>query len=138
MFPTTESFDNIDDSPYLEYSIKLNEDAEYDLSVYTSPANNIQIDKRLKYAVQFDDENPVIVNSLSEDFIAGDYNNESWCRGVLDNIRISKTNHKLNKGIHTLRFYGLDGGIVLEKLVLSNGKLPYSYFGPEESYFTKS
>jgi len=54
---------------------------------------------------------------------------------VLENIHITTTMHKLTKGIHTLRFYGLDAGLVLEKLVLSKGKLKASFFGPEESFY---
>lgn len=42
----------------------------------------------------------------------------------------------LAKGQHTLRFYGLDAGLVLQKLVLSAGPLPYSYLGPVESFHT--
>ena len=43
--------------------------------------------------------------------------------------------HKLTNGIHTLRFYGLDAGLVLQKLVLSKGELKASFFGPEESFY---
>ncbi|HCW54346.1 MAG TPA: hypothetical protein DG753_11545, partial [Clostridium sp.] len=99
------------------------------------PTNNLQNDTRLKYAVVFDNEEPVINYVLPKDFIAGDYNNMHWCISVLDNIHISKTNHKLTKGVHTLRFYAVDAGVVLQKLVLSRGELPKSYFGPEESYY---
>ncbi|MNE85228.1 hypothetical protein D3C80_1822060 [compost metagenome] len=55
----------------------------------------------------------------------------------MDNIHTRTTRHVLTKGIHILRFYGLDAGLVLQKLVLSALPLPYSYLGPEESYYTK-
>ncbi|MNJ04686.1 hypothetical protein D3C73_1655580 [compost metagenome] len=54
----------------------------------------------------------------------------------MDNIHLAKTCHALTAGVHTLRFYGLDAGLVLQKLVLSTEPLPSSYFGPEESYCT--
>ncbi|MNN81692.1 hypothetical protein D3C81_1985420 [compost metagenome] len=54
----------------------------------------------------------------------------------MDNIHMKTTTHALSAGIHTLRFYGLDAGVVLQKLVLSASPLPYSYFGPEESFCT--
>ncbi|NMF07514.1 glycosyl hydrolase 115 family protein [Clostridium beijerinckii] len=135
MFPTTVSFEKPEDAPYLEYKLRLNEDAEYTLTTYVAPTNNLSKKSRLKYAVAFDNEIPAIADALPKDFIAGDYNNEIWCNAVLENIHMTHTTHKLAKGIHTLRLYGLDAGLVLQKLVLSKGKLPTSFFGPEESFF---
>lgn len=134
MFPTTVSFEKAEDAPYLEYILRANEDAEYTLTTYVAPTNNLSKNSRLKYAVAFEDETPIIADALPKDFIAGDYDNYVWCNAVLENIHITTTTHKLTKGIHTLRFYGLDAGLVLQKLVLSKGKLPNSYFGPEESF----
>ncbi|WP_160686592.1 glycosyl hydrolase 115 family protein [Clostridium sp. C2-6-12] len=135
MFPTTVSFEKIDEAPYLEYSLRVNEEAEYTLTTYVAPTNNLSEKSRLKYAVAFDGEASTIADALPKDFFAGSYINNIWCDAVLENIHITTTVHKLSKGIHTLRFYGLDAGLVLQKLVLSKGKLPYSYFGPEESYY---
>lgn len=135
MFPTTVSFEKTEEAPYLEYLLRVNEDAEYTLTTYVAPTNNLYEKSRLKYAVAFGDEVPTIADALPKDFFAGSYVNNIWCDAVLENIHITTTVHKLSKGIHTLRFYGLDAGLVLQKLVLSKGKLPYSYFGPEESYY---
>lgn len=135
MFPTTVSFEKIEEAPYLEYSLRVNEEAEYTLTTYVAPTNNLSEKSRLKYAVAFDGEIPTIADALPKDFFAGSYINNIWCDAVLENIHITTTVHKLSKGIHTIRFYGLDAGLVLQKLVLSKGKLPYSYFGPEESYY---
>jgi hypothetical protein len=135
MFPTTVSFEKAEDAPYLEYSIYVDEDGEYLLTAYTAPTNNLIRGNRLCYGVSFDAEKPVIVASLQQDYVAGDYNNIIWCKGVMDNIHIMTSTHSLKKGIHILRFYGLDAGLVLQKLVLSKGALPMSYFGPKESYY---
>lgn len=135
MFPTTVSFEKTEEAPYLEYLLRVNEDSEYTLTTYVAPTNNLYEKSRLKYAVAFDSEAPTIADALPKDFFAGSYVNNIWCDAVLENIHITSTVHKLSKGIHTLRFYGLDAGLVLQKLVLSKGKLPYSYFGPEESFY---
>jgi hypothetical protein len=134
MFPTTVSFEKAEAAPYLEYSIYLEEDGEYLLTAYTAPTNNLIRGNRLSYGVSFDEEKHVIVASLQQSYIAGDYNNALWCKGVMDNIHIMTSTHSLKKGIHILRFYGLDAGLILQKLVLSKGALPMSYFGPKESY----
>ena len=135
MFPTTVSFEKTEDAPYLEYLLKVNEDAEYTLTTYVSPTNNLYEKSRLKYAVAFDGETSTIADALPKDFIAGSYVNNIWCDAVLNNIHITTTVHKLTNGIHTLRFYGLDAGLVLQKLVLSKGELKASFFGPEESFY---
>ena len=134
MYPTTVSFQNVQAAPYLEYSIYVAEDTNYILTLYTAPSNNLLKGSRLKYAVSFDGEEPDIADSLHKNFIAGDYNNEEWCNGVLDNIHTSTTSHRLITGTHLLRIYGLDAGLVIQKLVLSKDKLPDTYLGPKESY----
>ena len=137
MYPTTVSFKKAEDGPYLDYRVFVGTEAEYTLTAYFAPTNNLSRNSRLRYGVSFDGAAPVIANSLPEEFIAGDYNNDPWCMGVLDNIHIMTTAHKLAKGLHVLRFHGLDAGLVMQKLVLSKDPLPASYFGPEESYYKK-
>ncbi|EPR12846.1 glycosyl hydrolase 115 family protein [Ruminiclostridium papyrosolvens] len=137
MFPITVSFEKTEDAPYLEYMIYLEQEGEFVLTAFFAPTNNLSKESRLKYGVSFDDSAPVVVDTLPDDFAAGNHDNEAWCKGVMENIHTTTTTHRLGKGIHILRIYGLDAGLVLQKLVLSNGILPYSYLGPEESYYKK-
>ncbi len=135
MFPSTVSFTSPEDAPYLEYKIKVNMTSEYILTTYTAPTNNLYEKSRLRYAVAFDGETAAVADALPPEFMAGSYVNHIWCDAVLDNIHITSTTHRLDKGVHTLRFYGLDAGLVLQKLVLSREELPKSCFGPCESYY---
>ncbi len=135
MFPTTRSFEAGQDTPYLEYSIYLDEGGKYTLTAYTAPTNNLSVRSRMKYGISFDDGDMVVADSLPLNFVAGDPHNPAWSRGVLDNIHLSATLHRLEKGFHILRFHGLDAGLVLQRLVLTKDKSPASYLGPEESFF---
>lgn len=135
MYPTTVSFNNIADAPYIEYSVYVDEDSDYTLTTYTAPTNKVSPTSKLRYAVAFDKETPQTVDTHPSNYVAGEWSSPSWSKGVMDNIHIMTTTHKLKKGLHTLRFYGVDAAIVLEKLVLSNKPIEYSYFGPEESYY---
>lgn len=135
MFPTTVSFNNVEEAPYLEYRFYIDEDGEYQLTTYTAPTNNLSVDSRLRYAVSFDGADPVIADALPVGFKAGDIFNAAWSNAVMENVHKTTTVHTLTKGVHTLRFYGLDAGLVLQKLVLSKGDLAPSYFGPEESFY---
>lgn len=136
MYPSAVSFGQPEHAPYLEYRMLVEQDADYNLTVYIAPTNNLSPTSGLKYGIGFDAERPMIIDALPTDYVGGDYNNEPWCRGVMDNVHTKTTRHALTKGIHTLRFYGMDAGLVLQKLVLSSSELPYSYLGPEESYYT--
>ncbi len=137
MFPITVSFKKAADAPYLEYMIYLEQQGEFTLTAYFVPTNNLSRESRLKYGVSFDDGAHVVVDTLPDNFAAGNHDNEAWCKGVLENIHTSTTIHRLEKGNHVLRIYGLDAGLVLQKLVLSKEMLPYSYLGPVESYYKK-
>ncbi|MGN7764344.1 glycosyl hydrolase 115 family protein [Paenibacillus sp. 22594] len=136
MYPDGISFAQPEQAPYLEYRILLCQDGEYTLTAYTAPTNNLSMTSGLRYAAGFDGEKPVIADTLPVGYEGGNHDNEPWCRTVMDNIHTTATRHTLSKGMHTLRFYGLDAGLVLQKLVLSASQLPYSYLGPEESFYT--
>jgi hypothetical protein len=137
VFPSTVSFERAEDAPYLEYRIYVEQDGEYILTTYCAPTNNLYNGGRLRYCISFDEAAPVVADTLPKDFAAGNHDNVQWCKGVLENIHITATPHQLKKGIHIIRFYGLDAGLVLQKLVLSKGMLPASYLGPEESYLKR-
>lgn len=136
MFPNGVSFGQPEQAPYLEYRIVVQQDGEYRLTVHTAPTNHLSPSSGLKYAAGFDGGIPVIADVLPENFEGGNHDNEPWCRAVMDNVHTMTTSHVLTKGLHTLRIYGLDAGLVLQKLVLSAAPLPYSYLGPAESYCT--
>jgi hypothetical protein len=55
----------------------------------------------------------------------------------LNNCHYGETTLTLEPGVHTIRVYGMEAGLVLQKLVLCRGELPDSYFGPTESGYTE-
>jgi len=129
-FDATGSVTNL---PYLEYEFELSEDAEYTIRTYLAPSNNLDGDKvELRYALQADDGEAVVVNALPKGYIAGDYWEWQWCRAVEINAHIKESKMTLGAGNHKLRFYGIDAGVVLQKIVVYRGELPKSYLGPEE------
>jgi hypothetical protein len=85
----------------------------------------------LRYAVSFDDAAPQIVN------MHADTENGTWQRRVSDNINLSTSRHTSNEpGYHALKYWMVDAGVVLEKLVVStNGTLRPSYLGPPTDRF---
>ena len=61
-----------------------------------------------------------------------------WGEGVLNNCHYGESGVSLAPGTHTITIYGVEAGLVLQKLVLYKGGLPESYFGPSENGYIKS
>ncbi|GAB3540475.1 glycosyl hydrolase 115 family protein [Pontibacter brevis] len=118
------------DSPRLEYRMHLLNAGEVKVHAYLSPTLNFNASDGLKFAVSIDDEAPQIINMHKE-------NSEgAWNKWVADNINIQTSTHKVDKpGEHVLKFWMVDPGVVLQKIVVDTGGLKPSYLGPPESYY---
>lgn len=129
-FDTTGSVEGL---PYLEYEFVTSVEADYTIRAYLAPSNHLDGDKvELRYAVCVDNGDATIVNALPKGYIAGDCFEWQWSRAVELNAHICESKVHLTAGAHKLRFYGIDAGLVLQKMVIYRGELPKSYLGPEE------
>ena len=72
---------------------------------------------------------------LPDDYIIGE-ENESWCRGVIDNVHTKDITLDLSAGLNELKIFARSPGFVLEKTVIfPEGKEPpHSYLGPLATY----
>jgi hypothetical protein len=132
---TSQSQKPRDDSPRLEYSMYLFDSGPVKVKAYLSPTENFLGAQGLRYAVSFDDEEPQIINIHEKDTVPDWKYPPSWNQAVTENIKITTSNHAINKpGEHTLKFWMVDPGIVLQKIVVDMGGVKPSYLGPPESY----
>jgi beta-xylosidase len=117
-------------SPRLEYQLFTFDSGAVSVHAYLSPTLNFTGSPTgLRYAVSFDDEVPQIVNATADTTL------NTWNQMVADNIAIMTTKHQLARpGAHVLKFWMVDPGIVLQKLVVDAGGLKPSYLGPPESF----
>jgi hypothetical protein len=121
------------DSPRLEYDVYLSKPGEVEVQAYLSPTLNFHNSDGLRYAVSFDDQPAQTVN------MHADKSHPAWQRAVSDNINISSSKHRVEKaGPHVVKFWAVDPGVVLQKLVVTTGKIPASYLGPPESIYVPS
>ena len=119
-------------SPHLEYRVKLSQAGPVTVQAYLAPTLDFIGSQGLRYAVSFDDEAPQIIN-LHTGMVA-DNGNKPWEKAVAENIIIKESKHTLAKpGEHVLKFWRVDPGVVLEKLVVDLGGVKPSYLGPPES-----
>jgi hypothetical protein len=123
-------------SPHIEYDVYLFGKGEVNVKTYLSPTLKFN-NKDLHYAVSFDDGKPVIVN-MTPNPNPPDLNRDGlWNKWVSDNINIQSTKLSIkNSGYHTLKFWMVDPGVVLQKIVIDLGGVKPSYLGPPESFNT--
>ncbi|RYY13512.1 MAG: glycosyhydrolase, partial [Cytophagaceae bacterium] len=116
-------------SPHLEYHFNLAQAGPVTVSAYLAPTLDFTNTTGLRYAVSIDDEAPQIVN-LNAD-LNPEKGSRTWGQVVADNIVLKTSQHNVTAaGAHVLKFWRVDPGVVLEKLVVSSGPLPKTYLGP--------
>lgn len=117
------------DSPHLEYKVYLFDSGQVQVKAYLSPTLNFHNDQGLRYAVSFDNEPPQIINMHEDESL------QAWESHVSNNINIKTSTHTIKKaGEHVLKFWMVDPGVVLQKLVVETEDMAPSYLGPPESY----
>jgi hypothetical protein len=116
-------------APCLEYRMWLVDPAKVEVEAILAPTLNIVPGRGLRYAIAFDDQAPQMVDALAKN------SQRDWETTVKDAVRKVKSSHTVSgTGYHTLKFWMIDPGVVLEKLVVDLGGAKPSYLGPPESY----
>ncbi|RZK39573.1 MAG: glycosyl hydrolase [Pedobacter sp.] len=113
----------------LEYDVFLTAAGSFELNSFISPTIDFTNSDGLSFAVSVDNEKPQQVN-ISKDFKT----DAQWEKSVANNIKIFNTKLKfMTPGKHTIKYWAISPGVVLQKLVLNLGGLKHSYLGPPES-----
>jgi hypothetical protein len=130
VFPVTaESAAPPQNSPHLEYKMYLFDSGPVEVEAILSPTLNFVPGRGLRYALSFDDQPPQIIDALAN------HSQKDWEETVKDGVRKMKSKHTVAQpGYHTLKFWMVDPGVVLQKLVVNLGGVKPSYLGPPESY----
>ncbi len=121
-------------SACLEYGMLQHEAGTFDVELTLAPTLNFVPGRGLRFAISVDDQNPNVVDALEHN------TQEDWSRAVSDGVRRVRSKIVVDKaGYHTLKIWMVDPGMVLEKIVVSQGAVHPSYLGPPESFrITKS
>ncbi len=132
------------DSARLEYGLHTFSSGEIQVEVHLAPSLDFQSGEGLRYGISFDDEPPQIVK-------VGTWSPQAnWEAAVSDSVRRVATRHRLAApGAHTLKFWLVTPGVVLERVIIDTAPVPDtppagrgprplpgvrpSYLGPPES-----
>jgi hypothetical protein len=130
-FPVTVSQQQLSAvSPHVTYTFYSSDEGKVTLQLYFSPTLNFNHSVTgTQYAISIDDETPQIVSLNKEDVDL-----KTWEGWVASNINIKTSSHQVVKpGKHVVKYWMIDPGAVLQKLVLNFGGLKPSYLGPPET-----
>lgn len=128
-FPVTASANLNASAPHLEYDFYTYDSGKASVHLYFSPTLNFHNNGGLQFAVSIDDEKPVIITLNKED-----NNVRTWESWVANNIIIKRSEHSFGRsGKHTLKYWAISSGVILQKLVVDLGGLRPSYLGPPET-----
>jgi hypothetical protein len=123
------------DGPRLEYRVHFFSTGEVHVKVYISPVLNFLSGRGLCFAISFDEDSPQIIN-IHENNAVPDWRYPYWWnQAVSENIMIKSSTYSIQTpGEHILKFWMVDPGVVLQKIVIETGEVKPSYLGPPESY----
>jgi hypothetical protein len=131
IFPVTaKSVDPPANSPCLEYQMYLFHPGKLQVEAILAPSLNFVPGRGLRFAISFDDQPAQVIDALAHNSV------DDWSRSVEDSVRkVRSTVTVEGVGYHTLKFWMVDPGVVLQKLVVDLGGVKPSYLGPPESFF---
>lgn len=119
-------------SAYLEYDVYFEESGEYVVDAYRMPTLNEL--GTMRFAIGIDESAPQLYKGNNK-YYNNSAGTDAWGKGVLANSeRIQGSITVDSPGLHTIRLYNADPGIVIDKIVISKDGHEDSYFGAPESY----
>lgn len=119
-------------SPHLEYNLFLTDTTSINTQFFLGTTLSYNASKGLRIAISMDDQMPRIIN------IHENETPKTWGKTVEDNMRLISSRWKISAaGKHVLKYWMIDPGVVLQKIVVDAGGLKPSYLGPPESLRVK-
>jgi hypothetical protein len=99
-------------TPRLEYDLHTFSAGEVKVEVHLAPSLDFQSGEGLRYAISIDNEPPQVMK-------VGTWSPSNWEAAVADSVRRVSSMHSLGApGRHTLKFWLVDPGVVLERIII--------------------
>jgi len=132
VFPTTAAHVDpaqaAEKSPMLGYRLWLATAGEVAVTVDLLPAQPVADGTGLRLALGLDDEPPLLLTGGAE------VGSKEWSQSVLDaKVSVPVRLKVAAPGVHELRLYMVDPGVVVDRIVLDAGGLRPGYLGPPET-----
>ncbi|NJO69851.1 MAG: hypothetical protein HC830_11730 [Bacteroidetes bacterium] len=123
------------DAPCLEYPVYLFSEDSAQITLVTSPLLNFMPGRDIRIVLSFNNEAPHYIINVPDNFRVH-WSNPAWAETVVNQARKSTATLKIpDKGLHTLKIWMIDPGVIVQKIIINTGGLKPSYLGPSESFF---
>jgi hypothetical protein len=130
---TAPSANPPDNAARLEYDMYVFHPGEAKVEAILAPSLNFVPGRGLRYGISLDGEPVQIVDALAAN------TTDDWARSVKDSVRLVTTKCTIGRpGPHILKFWMVDPGVVLHRLMIDLGGVEESYLGPPESFRVRS
>lgn len=113
-------------APALTYPLHVFEEGDATITFQALPTHEIHDGHELAIAFEVDGGEPQTVRFSQ----GNDEHNAVWQRNVLRGAMTGTAQIHLAPGRHTLRVYGVDPSVVLDRIILEFGETAPSYLGP--------
>lgn len=129
--PARDTLEAITTNPVtLEYDFVTERTGEVEITVYCLPTQRSHEGRGVRYAISVNDAQPQIIDFEETGGPAGEHGNR-WRQNVSRNISPSTSKHTIDTpGVHTVKIWMVDPGIVVDKLVVDFGGVLPSELGP--------
>lgn len=133
MLPALSENFEAGEGAWLDYNFAVENDGEYKMTFYVGQNCNLSFDhgNHLNIGIQVDAGEIATVDTLGKGYIAG--SSWQWDNTIQRAGRTAEYTLTLDKGEHSLRIYGMDQNVVLQKIVVAKkGKeIEKSLLGPK-------
>ncbi len=136
VFPVTaQSIQPPNPAPRLEYPLYLAKAGKYDVDVVTAPTLDFYPGLALALGVSMDDHAPQVVKVFTPETQRDEtFLGRNFYQNASNNARTMHFTQTVDSpGKHTLKITMVDPAVVVQKIIIYQGSLPYSYFGPPPS-----
>ena len=107
------------ESPGLQFKVALRHAGDWKVTLRTLPTFSVETGQPQRYAIAFDNAPPQII-SLTASMDEKDW---QWQENVMRNAAISSSQHPIKSaGLHTLKVWMVDPGIVIDSIAAENGR----------------
>jgi hypothetical protein len=127
---TAPASDSTKEMAHLTYKVHLSDADSIAIHAHLSPTLDYRDQGGFRYGISIDNGPIQVVNMHS------DSSHSAWQQWVGNSVNVETTHHGIESaGQHTVKFWRIDSGVVLQKLVIDAGGLQPSYLGPPESTY---
>ena len=117
-------------APTLEYPVYLPRAGRYTVTLVLGPVMDFVPDRGIRIAASFDDAAPQVLDIFA-DRADGTFLGRTWDQATRDNARYLRSTHEVAApGPHVFKLAMVDPAVVVQTIIISDRRMPESYFGP--------